>query len=241
MSPLFFFHSASTHQKCVDQDSWKYSLIRDIWATASNPCITSRLQEFNLERRLSYTSSPCEWYSHETPFLRPWFVPHHCHASKLVWTLFWVWFDEWYLNLISICLIYMYIYIYISMCFPKQCQSSVLHNFLIVHASYGLSLIRSPQIFSFATRVLFVESLKTSSRLPLHILFRKHPRKYITLGLIYLSHLMVYDSVWYANLSNCLHYPTTVSMNYLCHRRLSHLSLFFFNTIPVIFVLHEEE
>ena len=42
---ILFFHSASTPQKCVDQDSWKYSRTRDNWAIASNPSITSRLQE----------------------------------------------------------------------------------------------------------------------------------------------------------------------------------------------------
>ena len=44
-SLILFFHSASTSQKCVNQDSWKYSRIRDNWAIASNPSITSRLQD----------------------------------------------------------------------------------------------------------------------------------------------------------------------------------------------------
>ena len=66
-----------------------------------------------VEPRLAYDFPLCERYSHETPFLRTWFVPHHWHASKLVWTLFVVWFDECYLSFTSTCLLYIYICIYI--------------------------------------------------------------------------------------------------------------------------------
>ena len=56
-SLILFFHSASTPQKCVDQDSWKYSRTRDNWAIASNPSITSRLQDFKTSRH-NYFDGP---------------------------------------------------------------------------------------------------------------------------------------------------------------------------------------
>ena len=56
-SLILFFHSASTSQKCVDRDFWKYLRTRDNWAIASNPSMTSRLQDFKTTSVFSFLSS----------------------------------------------------------------------------------------------------------------------------------------------------------------------------------------
>ena len=71
-SLILFFHSASTSQKYVDQDSWKCSRIRDNWSITSNPGITSR-QDFKTST--SIRSLPhCQylrWQSHQSLMRKP--------------------------------------------------------------------------------------------------------------------------------------------------------------------------
>ena len=147
-SLILFFHSASTPQKCVDQDSWKYSRTRDNWAIASNPRITSRLHGFTVQPRLAFTFSLCKWWAKKSLLL------HHWDSSELIHT-FYVGLYQIYILLSILYVLYLsFLWLLLFSYFMSKFSGTAF----FVYASYRLTLIRSLQITSPRTGIFWLLS-----------------------------------------------------------------------------------